>query len=208
MRLNVIDKLYILYLYMCFSFEISLGTFLLSWSISLYLLTKKLTTIQKQNVIFLMIISSIQALDAILWYNKMKKNTINYIVTSFFIPFVLCAQIYYNLLVKNKFNNLLTIVILFVLTIYTFIKFNGYSVALCNNKLSSPIWGNNEIGIYEFIVFAVLGFYPKWIYMFASIFILLPILYFYVGGAYGSLWCAVANFIAIKYLIFGVDATH
>ena len=76
---------------MCFSFEISLGTFITSWSISLYLLTKKLTTIQKQSVIFLMIFSSIQGLDAILWYNKMKKNTINYIITSFFIPFFLCA---------------------------------------------------------------------------------------------------------------------
>lgn len=186
---------------MCFSFEISLGTFITSWSISLYLLTKKLTTIQKQNVIFLMIFSSIQGLDAILWYNKMKKNTINYIITSFFIPFFLCAQVYYNIIIRNKFNNLLTMVMLLVLTIYIFIKFNGYSVALCNNKFSSPIWGNHEIKIVEFVAFAILICYPNWKFIFMACFLLLPIIYFYVGGAYGSLWCAVANMIAIYYLI-------
>ena len=176
---------------MCFSFEVSLGTFITSWTISLYLLTKKLTIIQKQNVIF----------DAILWYIKMKKNTINYIITSFFIPLFLCVQIYYNILIINNFKNPLTIIFLIIGTIYIFIKFNGYSVSLCNNKLASPIWGNNEIKLWEFFVFSVLILYPKWNWIFIVNVILLPIIHFYVGGAYGSLWCSIANLMAFNYLI-------
>ena len=107
---------------MCFSFEVSLGTFIISWAISIYLLTKKLTIAQRHNVIALMCFSSIQALDAILWYNKMKKNTINYVVTSFLIPFVLSAQMFYNILIINKIKNPLTIIGLIIVTIYIFIK--------------------------------------------------------------------------------------
>jgi hypothetical protein len=183
---------------MCFSFEVSLGTFLFTWGISLYLLNKKsLNESQIKDVYFLMIFSSMQLFDAILWYINMEKNIINYVVTSFFIPLVLCAQVYYNILVRNNFKDPLTIMFLIIGTIYTFIKFNGYSVSLCNNKLASPIWGNNEIKLWEFFVFSVLIFYPNWNW----ILILLPIIHLYAGGAYGSLWCAVANLIAFKYLI-------
>ena len=186
---------------MCFSFEVSLGTFITSWTISLYLLTKKLTEHQKHSVIFLMLFSSIQALDAILWYIKMKKNTINYVVTSFLIPLALSAQVYYNIIIRNNMSNPFVITSLIIGTIYTFIKFNGYSVSLCNNKLASPIWGNNEIKLWEFVLFSVLIFYPNWNWILMINIILLPIIHFYVGGAYGSLWCAVANLIAFKYLI-------
>ena len=55
---------------MCFSFEVSLATGLFSWSIGLFLLTKKLTKQARLNVYFLLIFSSMQFADAILWYNK------------------------------------------------------------------------------------------------------------------------------------------
>ena len=51
---------------MCFSFGVSLGTFAFSWLISLYLLNKGLTVNQRHNVIFLMIFSSMQLVDAVL----------------------------------------------------------------------------------------------------------------------------------------------
>lgn len=187
---------------MCFNFQVSLATFISSWSISYYLLENKdLSIKQEQNVKFLMIISLIQLFDAILWYIKMKKNKINYIITSFFIPFILAFQVYYNIVIRNNINEPFVLSALAMGTIYIFIKFNGYSVSLCNNKLASPIWGNNEIKIWEFVIFAILIFYPNWQYMLLIIFILLPIIYKFVGGAYGSLWCAVANVIAFKYLI-------
>lgn len=186
---------------MCFSFQASISTFIVSWSISIYLLNKKLTSNQRHNVIMLMIFSSMQALDAILWYVKMKKNVINYIITSFAIPLVLSLQLYYNLVIVNKFDSPYVLLGLLLATIYMFFKFNGYSKSLCNNKLASPIWGNNEIKIWEFILFAILVLYPSKSGIFMSIFIVLPIIYFYFGGAYGSLWCALANYCAIDYLI-------
>ena len=94
---------------MCFSFRVSIGTFIVSWGISLYLLSKKLTKKQRQNVIFLMIFSSMQLADAVLWLIKMKKNTINFVITTFIIPFILFLQLFYNLYVINGIKSMLLI---------------------------------------------------------------------------------------------------
>jgi hypothetical protein len=186
---------------MCFSFEVNISSFIISWSISLYLLRKKLSKEKKQAVILLMIFSTIQLFDTFLWYIKMEKNNINYIITSFFIPFVLCAQLFYNIIIINTFRDYLTILLLLILSIYIFVKFNGYSVSLCENKLSSPIWGNNEIKLWEIIIFSILVLYPNWKYIFIVSAIFFPIVYFYIGGSYGSLWRALGNWIAFKYLL-------
>ena len=86
---------------MCFSFEVSITTFLVSWGISIYLLQQDLTNEQYHNVIFLMIFSSMQLVDAILWATDMKKDWINYFVTSFLIPFILSLQIIFNIFFIN-----------------------------------------------------------------------------------------------------------
>ena len=67
---------------MCFSLEVSLITGLVSWTIGLYLLLSNKARYDDKyyNVIFLMIFSSIQFADAILWYNN-EKNNINYYTT-------------------------------------------------------------------------------------------------------------------------------
>ena len=52
---------------MCFNFEVSISTFIISWTICLYLLNNYLNKSQRQNVIFLLIFSSIQFADSILW---------------------------------------------------------------------------------------------------------------------------------------------
>lgn len=186
---------------MCFSFKISIGTFLFSWSISIYLLQKKLTTIWKKYIYSLLIFSSIQLADAILWYIKMKKNIINYIVTSVLIPFILSLLLYYNLFKINKNNNIYLILIFFVSTIYIFYRFNGYSNSLCSNKLSSPIWGSNEIKLWEILGYCFLLFYNNYsniTFILSIIFILFA--YLFLDGAYGSLWCAIANLSSLWYL--------
>src|SRR6056300_1584924 len=88
---------------MCFSFEISIATFVISWGISLYLINNKKMNIKQENdIYFLMIFSSMQLADAILWFIKMKKNNINYIVLSVFVPLILSFQILFNLFYRNK----------------------------------------------------------------------------------------------------------
>ena len=141
---------------MCFSFEISMLTGLFSWSVGLFLLQKKLTEYQRNNIIFLLIFSSMQFADAALWYIKLKKNLINFIVTSFVIPTILSLQLLFNVyIVNNNTNKLINISVAFII-IYIFLKFNeygGYSVGVCDNNISSPIWGSSEIKLYEMIIF-------------------------------------------------------
>ena len=82
---------------------------------------------------------------------------------------------------------------------YIFYRFNGYSKSLCDNKLSSPVWGSNEIQLWELIIFAFLLFYPDTVTFFSILFLFVLIKIF-VGGAYGTMWCAITNLIAFYFL--------
>ena len=184
---------------MCFNFEVSIGTFLTSWTISLYLLNKGITDQQKEHIIFLMMFSSMQLVDAILWYNGMKKNNVNYITTSFLVPLVLVLQILYKVFVVNdNKNTFITVFVAFYIG-YIFYRFNGYSKSLCGSTLSSPIWGGKELNILELTPFILLILYPNYTTI-LQVFALLFLIKILVGGAYGSLWCAVGNIMALYYL--------
>ena len=182
---------------MCFSFEVSLGTGLMSWAIVFYLLLiKELSIQQKQQLTFLLIFSSMQFADAILWYIKMKKNTINYVVTSFIIPFILSLQLIHNVYFVNKINNIYVNIFIGLFVIYWFWKLNGYSVSSCKNKLESPIWGNNEITLIELILFTTVIAYPYLGFAF-----IVPLIVLIVERGYGSMYCALANILAFYYLL-------
>ena len=189
---------------MCFSFEVSLGTFLFSWGVSLYLLRKNLTKYQRQNVIFLMIFSSLQIPDAILWYNKMKKNKINLYTTSYLIPFLLSLQLVYNNFIRlESYETLDTIVRL--MTLYgvymSFIRNKGYSIASCDSYFSSPIWGGggNEASFVTLFTFGFLVSYPHYDRAIVGLLSLI-FLQFITNSGYGSMWCAIANSVAVYYL--------
>lgn len=185
---------------MCFSFRVSLATFISSWSISLYLLNKGLSEKRKQLVIALMIFSSMQVPDAILWYTGMKRNNLNFLTTSILIPLILSLQILYNVYVMNKNKNKIISLVTILFILYIFFRFQGYSSPLCGSRLSSPIWGSNELKYWELIPFVFLILYPRWTILAQTLFIILPIIYLITGGGYGSLWCAIANIIAFYYL--------
>jgi len=194
---------------MCFSFEASIGTFIISWSISLYLLHKGLAKKQRQNIIFLMIFSSMQLLDAILWYIKMKKNSINYFITFFMIPFVLNLQIFYNIFIINEVRNkFLAFIMLISFLFGNHIRYlmggdGKYSIP-SKNMFSSPIWGS-EYQIISMIVFIYLitygriGFFGEKL-MFSIIISISFLFSFILSGGYGSIWCALANILAFYYL--------
>lgn len=194
---------------MCFNLEVSLGSFLFSWGISIYLLnkSKKLSVMHRHHVIMLMIFSSMQLADALLWYSKMKKNKLNFIVTSVIIPSILSLQIFYNVFIINKGKNTILNCVALLFSLYWFIKFNGYSKSLCDlkpnskNKLRSPIWGNSEIRPIEFAIFIFLFLYPHFTTRSLTVMITSVILiHLFFDGAYGSLWCAFANLAALYYL--------
>ena len=185
---------------MCFSFEVSLGTFAFSWSSALYLLqTKTLTKTQNNNLIFLIIFSTVQLLDAILWWNKMKRNNINFFITSYLIPLVLSAQIVYNIFFRNRGDNLYLNILSIGLVGYIFLRFHGYSKSVCDNYFSSPIWGGKELTYLELVAFLILSVYPLWNHILFGM-LAFPIMMYIFKGGYGSLWCAIANGYAVYYL--------
>lgn len=144
-----------------------------------------------------------QFVDAILWYIKMIKNNLNYFLTSVVIPFILSLQLIYNLIYVNKFDNIFTKLLLLIITIYLFKRFNGYSVSSCDNSLSSPVWGEKEIELWELIIFLFLFIYRKNLhikYYFIHLILLLSV-YFIYKKALGSIWCSLANIYSIFYLI-------
>lgn len=197
---------------MCFSFEISLGTFIFSWGVSFYLLNKKLTLHQKQNIIFLMIFSTMQLLDAILWYINLKKNIINKIITRFLIPLLLISLIYYNLFVINNIKNniaRLFIIIYIVSFFLVFQTFTGLSLdysTKSKNYFKSPIWGGKEINnpfilvvLFYLIGYGRIGFKGEKLHHLLVGISTILLSYMFTGG-YGSLWCFFANILAIYYL--------
>jgi len=189
---------------MCFSFEVSLGTFLFSWSVSLYLLNKKsLNKSQTQNIYFLMIYSSIQAIDAILWYINMKKNNINLFLSVFVIPTLLLLQVIYNLYIINNITN----PIIYLCIIYVYLDYiigSDYTVKSCNS-FNSPKWGNVDISMITIIIFFILVTYGRIGFegeklaflIILSISLLISI---YIGGNISSVWCSLANVLGLYYL--------
>ena len=186
---------------MCFSSEVSLGTFVFSWAASLYVInTRSLNFIQLNNVYLLMIFSSMQLVDFILWSIKMKKNYINYFVTSIVVPLILSAMLFFNALVFNKGKNMILNIVSFIGSIYLFYRFNGYSKSVCENKLSSPVWASKEVTYSELIIYVTAIFYPIWKHILFAVFVIFPFLFVISNGAYGSLWCTISNLAAVYYL--------
>lgn len=191
---------------MCFSFEVSIGTFLITWFISLILLQKKLNIKQKQNIIFLMIFSTMQLVDAIFWYIDMKENTINYILTSFIVPLLLSVQIIYNIFIINKNTNINIKFLSILACIYLFYEFNELYTSKSNNILSSPEWGGTKTKIIFIIFFFILIFYGRIGLKGENLHHLLLgiitiIITFMFTGGYTSIWCALACILSFYYLI-------
>ncbi len=186
---------------MCFSFEISLGTGIFAWISCIYLLQKDLNTTQRHNIYYLLIFSTMQFADAILWYIRMKKNNINHIITSYIIPLILSLLILYNVYIRNKTNNKVIHFLALISIIYLFNKFHGYSISSSSNKLASPIWGSSEIRPWEMILFLLI-MYSNLKLNLLNIFNIALFLIIYVTftGGFGSLWCSLVVSNIIYYL--------
>ena len=188
---------------MCFSFKASLITGLVSWIIGLYLLLSNKARYDDKcdNVIFLMIFSSIQFADTILWYNKLEKNNINYYTTSFLIPFILSLQLLYTFYIIQNNKNFVKAIFIWLYVLYLFYRFNGYSSKSdnCKKKLCSPVWGSKELHIIELFIFCALlldTYYFGTLYGFSMIILVYNIFNY----SYGSMWCAISNIAAFYYL--------
>ena len=148
--------------------------------------------------------------DAVLWYINMEKNNINYVITTFVIPFILSLQIFYNIFIINKkrsaFISLLAIaMIIIILFKNQLLKGYGLYTYHSKNMFSSPLWNNKEPPLYFLFLFLLLIFYgrigfsgEKLIFLCIIFSSLLFSLLF--SGGFGTLWCSFANILALYYL--------
>jgi len=189
---------------MCFSFEVSISTFIISWGISLYLLNKNLDNKQRQNIVFLMIFASMQLIDAIFWYTNMKITNLNYILSSYIIPSILSLQLLYNIFVINNNANIFIKLITLIYCGVLFYIYNSSYTKKSTNPYSSPEWGGVKTSTFLVLLFILLVFYGRfninsgWIIVFLSF--ILSYLLSKNGEGTGSLWCIISNSLAIYYL--------
>ncbi len=80
-----------------------------------------------------------------------------------------------------------------------FIRYRGYSTASCDSYFSSPIWGGKELEFYILLIFGLLISYPDFSRI-VSVFITLLISQLITKSGYDSMWCAIANSVAVYYL--------
>ena len=189
---------------MCFSLEVSLGTGIISYLTGYIVLQRDLSNYEKSLVYWFLIYSTMQFADSLLWWSNMKKNNLNYYTTSILIPFLLSLQVYYCVFIFNNMNHYLLYIGMICLTIYLFIRFNGYSRPLCTNNLSSPVWAGKELYLIEVIIFAALVTYPNTLCFITSVLVILFIKYIF-KGAIGSLWCLISVYMWLyAYFVFGI----
>lgn len=184
---------------MCFSFEVSLLTGIFSWISGIYMLMNyTLPGTQYNDVILLLIVSSMQFADAILWKSGMKKDFTNFFVTSYVIPLILTLQIAYSILVRNKQQGILGWSIVLGMAAYYFTRFKGYSTSVCGDTLSSPVWGSKEFPIHILFLHYALLAYPR-----INVITILPLLFtlLFFNGAFGSIWCSLVCVASIGFLI-------
>lgn len=195
---------------MCFNFEASITVWLISVIISTFLYNRN-RNYDRWNAGFILIVSTIQLLEAGLWLNLNNEN-INSLLTKM-ILLVLLAEPLTQCYLGYKFTNSM---ILMVLS-YVFLGFFIYGIIRCitakpgqfhtsvasNGKLE---WkdGNNSLLKYGWVW--MIGMFVPLLFMknykgipllFAGLITLLMSFYITRGQGVGSLWCYLAIIYAI-----------
>lgn len=197
---------------MCFSFEVSLSTGIVCWTIailSLYYHTPSRRRETRLSAWFLLIFSAMQFFDAILWKIKFAETSLNYWVSSVAIPALLGLQLLFNaytLHVSDQRRVSSSMVIglyaaAVLMTLYIKLRLEGYSIASCN-AFGSPVWTGHEITMPEMGLFILILLFPRWKVACLTILLVILLRYAFPGGGYGSLWCALSILYALR-VVYG-----
>jgi hypothetical protein len=200
---------------MCFSKEVSLGTFIIG-AIGSALLYSLNTKIDKILAIFFFYAILMQLLEYILW-NNLTCNLTNKITTFMAIilnqtqPVILALLLMYN----YKLTNTPYIIIFTIIYLLLMIIYDLQTNTLCTLKNNSNHleWGWHFLNFY-YLVYSIYILYLSYIILSIPynwnnkllLFIIIPYLishYIYLGsGAIGSMWCFFAAFFPILWYIF------
>lgn len=194
---------------MCKSFEVSVLTGIYSYAIAYYLYHRNLKYDRAISIV-LFTFSTIQWLEAILWYD-LSNLTINRFVTTL-IPIVLgleflaslyAASMYFEI---SKFEVIIYITSFFLLNIMWYKSSTG--ITTIDPNTGSLLWGGIGISMISRFLFLILTLYPLFLFAPSSlsitVFISLTIIFFFYafryGDTFGSNWCWIANLVGLSQL--------
>jgi hypothetical protein len=164
----------------------------------------------KYLVWFMMTFTSMQLVDAVIWYSLRNKNdTLNRIFSQFVIPIVLAAELlvaYYAAKYYIGWSNRIFEVLLWIIVIFLIFSW----IRDCMNPITKPntngnlVWCNHKFGHLPRVIFFValmLPFalaYPNgWIKTAALTWAFASWIWNYSNPAFGSRWCWASNIFAL-----------
>jgi hypothetical protein len=200
---------------MCWSFEVSAITGLVSYSIAFYIWKRNFGN-DRWNSIILFTFSSIQWMDAIIWYFDKKKrldSNVVSLVSNFLIPIILALEpvaslygAYYTNKSVSQFDTVLYGVV-FLVVLWSLLK-NVPGQGLIQNH--SIKYNKTEHGMWSYWLFYFFIIYPflkytQWnpLYVITAIMIAITLLLAQTKiNTIGSNWCLYSNVIAIIFLFY------
>jgi hypothetical protein len=191
---------------MCKSFDVSLFTGIYSYAIAYYLYRRNIR-LDRAAAIILVAFSTIQWLEAFLWYD-LTNPSLNRFITAL-IPIVLGLEFVATLYAASLHSTVSTLEILiyglsFVGLTIMWWK-NSTGITTIDPKTGSLLWGGIGIDPIMRFVFLALLLYPLFRFIPSSISMTLiaivtTFFFFYsfkFGDTFGSNWCWIANLVAL-----------
>ena len=202
---------------MCKSFEVSVLTGIYSYAIAYYLYRRNLKYDRAISIV-LFVFSTIQWLEAILWYD-LSNLMINRFATTL-IPIVLGLEFLASLYAASMYFDISKLEIIIYIISFILLNFMWYKsstgVSTVDLNTGSLLWGGIGIGMVARCLFLILILYPLFRFVPTSLaiilFISLTIIFFFYafryGDTFGSNWCWIANLVALTQLYAPIFTTH
>lgn len=198
---------------MCKSFDVSILTGIYSYAIAYYLYRRNLRY-DRAVAVFLLTFSTIQWLEALLWYdiryaglgadhglNKFATASIPVVLGLEFLASLYAASMHSTI---SAFEILIYVFAFFALNIVWFKSTSGIST-VDSGGTGSLVWGGIGIPTVARFLFLALLMYPLLRFMPSSLSMTLIVLaatsfFFYsfrFGDTFGSNWCWIANLVSL-----------
>lgn len=192
---------------MCKSFDVSLITGIFSYAISYYLYRRNIGY-DRGIAIFIFAFSTIQWLEAFLWYD-LSNRSLNRIITAL-IPIVLGLELIASLYAASLYFPISMIE--YVVYIVAFIALNfmwwrsSHGYTSIDSQTGSLLWGNmKKSPSWSRYIFLILLIWPllrlaRYSWSVLLIVIMAVITFFYsfgFGETFASNWCWIANFSSL-----------
>jgi hypothetical protein len=194
---------------MCKTFDVSVITGLYSYAIAYYLYRRNFKY-DRAVAIFLVTFSTIQWVEAFLWYDV--SNPITNKIGTALIPIVLGLEFmstYYAASMHFPMHNIETIIYVLSFIAFNVAWFNSTSgLTTVDPNTKSLLWGGIGINTVARFLFLGLLLWPLFRFVPSStsiglIILVTTVLFFYsfkFGDTFGSNWCWIANIVALLQL--------